>query len=159
MGLKDAMYVSRDVGTWRSTDIPTRAVASPIRLFGLISPNSKSSIATGGASARTLLIPPILSRVNRIIVSNGQVEAQNYAAEIKLRAQRKEGEIPGEMDKHEGGRPVDNPFQPERGYPPQAGGWSTLRRGGTSSKEEYLGVPLRLYQHSRSTSRAHASFG
>jgi hypothetical protein len=47
------------------------------------------------------------------------LEAQNYAAEIKIRAQRKAGEILQKIDKHEGGRPQVNPFQPERGLPPK----------------------------------------
>lgn len=44
------------------------------------------------------------------------LEAQNHAAEIKIRAQRRAGEILREMEKSEGGRPVENRLQPATGF-------------------------------------------
>lgn len=44
--------------------------------------------------------------------------AQNHAAEIKLRAQRRAGEILAQMDKNEGGRPSENRLQAATGLQP-----------------------------------------
>lgn len=47
------------------------------------------------------------------------MEMVNAAAEIKLRAERRAGQILLEMDKHEGGRPSENPSSASRGFAPK----------------------------------------
>lgn len=49
---------------------------------------------------------------------SGSLEMQNQAAEIKLRAERRLGEMLGEMEKHEGGRPTENRSHAVSGLPP-----------------------------------------
>lgn len=46
------------------------------------------------------------------------LEAQNHAAEIKIRAQRRAGEILEAMEKNDGGRPTGNRLQPVTGFDP-----------------------------------------
>lgn len=46
------------------------------------------------------------------------LEAQNAAAEIKLRAERRAGELLEEMPKHPAGRPPENRFHDETDSPP-----------------------------------------
>jgi N6-adenosine-specific RNA methylase IME4 len=46
------------------------------------------------------------------------LEAQNHAAEIKIRAQRRAGEILDVMDKNEGGRPTENRSSAMTGFDP-----------------------------------------
>lgn len=48
------------------------------------------------------------------------LEMQNSAAEIKLRAERRAGEMLKSADKHTGGRPKKNPLHAERGFAPTA---------------------------------------
>lgn len=55
--------------------------------------------------------------------------AQNHAAEIKLRAERRAGELLAEMDKHEGGRPVKTADTVSAVTPP------TLEQLGISDKQ------------------------
>lgn len=57
------------------------------------------------------------------------LEAQNHAAEIKLRAERRAGELLAEMDKHEGGRPVKTADTVSAVTPP------TLEQLGISDKQ------------------------
>ncbi len=49
--------------------------------------------------------------------SGESLEIQNMAAEIKIRAERRAGEILSEMDLHQGGRPSENPSHDEIGFP------------------------------------------
>jgi hypothetical protein len=45
------------------------------------------------------------------------LEMQNWCAEIKIRAERRAGELLQELDKHKGGRPPENPSHDQRGFP------------------------------------------
>lgn len=49
--------------------------------------------------------------------SGESLEIQNMAAEIKIRAERRAGEILSEMDLHKGGRPSENRSHDEMGFP------------------------------------------
>ncbi len=40
------------------------------------------------------------------------LEAANHAAEVKLRAERKAGELLQQLERDKGGRPAENPSQP-----------------------------------------------
>ena len=57
------------------------------------------------------------------------LEAQNYATEIKLRAERRAGDILAQAQMNEGGRPPETPSGGVRGFHP------TLREVGISYKE------------------------
>jgi len=50
--------------------------------------------------------------------SGESLEMQNQCSEIKIRAERRAGEILGEQEKNEGGRPIKNPSHDVRSFQP-----------------------------------------
>lgn len=55
------------------------------------------------------------------------LEMQNNIAEVKIRAERRAGELLGEMKKNPGGRPAKNPLHNERGLSLQEMGISHVQ--------------------------------
>ena len=51
--------------------------------------------------------------------AGASLEGQNMLAEIKIRAERKAGQLLGEMEKHKGGRPKKTPDMMSGVYPPK----------------------------------------
>ena len=73
------------------------------------------------------------------------LEMQNDAAELKLHAERRAGELLGEMEKHTGGRPPENPLQAVTGLPP------TLAETGVTRIQSYrwqleASVPAEVFE-------------
>lgn len=84
-------------------------VASPARALALIE-RAKGMLAEARDLTDVRKVIHEAEAVRHFLKSAGEaLEAQNIAAEVKLRAERRAGELLREMPKHEGGRPQKTP--------------------------------------------------
>ena len=84
------------------------------------------------------------------------LEAQNDAAEIKLRAERRAGELLAVMTRHPGGRPAaGNPLPAVRGFPPPSLAELQISERQSSQWQQIAAIPEPIFEEHITSTRSH----
>lgn len=95
----------------------------PSDVLGVSDPYSNTALSRLSAATRALAEARTLEDVKQIMdvaeaarvyarAAKLGLEAANHAAEVKIRAERKAGELLAQLERSSGGRPTENSFQP-----------------------------------------------